>query len=172
MGFNVNYENIDPDNPNGFSPLEPGFYHFQVESWEDNEAKEFLLLNFTIVGTEPGKELAIGRKHKESIFYKEKQREWAEKKVNALFIAVGILTIDLVRELKDKKKQMELDFDDIVGKTFVGKLSKGKDKDGNETKYNNLNFDYYTLDSEEAKSVNLNQAVIDNPGTIVGQDSA
>lgn len=170
MGFSVNFENIDPDNINGMSTTDPGLYHFQVESWYDNKMKGAISLTLTIIGTEKGKESAIGRTHREMIFYSDKQRPWAEKKVNALFVAAGNLTLEDIKKARDEKISMDLDFDNIVGKTFVGRLSKSKDKDGNETRYNNLNFDYYTLDSEEAKSVQLHPVVAKNSGMSTDPD--
>lgn len=170
MGYSLNTDNVDPDHINTIPQTEPGLYHFQVESWDDNESKEFINLILTIVGSEQGKESAIGKKHREMIFYSEKQKQWADKKINALFVAVGEFSLEDVKAMKSKKMEIAPDFDNIIGKTFVGRLERSKDKDGKETNYNNLNFSYYTLDSEEAKSVNLNQAVINNPDAVIGSE--
>jgi hypothetical protein len=177
MPITTHANEIDTKNMNElFKPVKEGYYHFQFEGCEESEQEEYLKFLFKIVGTEPDKQDQFGKNHNERIYYKEKQLPYATKKYAALAVALGATQISEIEQCKKNNiaitfgadnpgvdsNSIAIWFNDFIGKTFVGKLSEQKDKDGNISKYLTINADFFPLTSSEAEKVVLNQNFIDN----------
>ena len=160
MVYVAKADNIDPENPRqGFKPIPPGYYHVQIEKMQEDEKKQaFVILTLTIIGVEKNaSKEPIGENHREYIYFCDNSGDtkWADKKFTSIMYCCGLVTQDQIRKFVASGNGVPILFDEMPGRTLVVKLSKKKDKDGNETQYNEVGLNWFPLDSKEAKLVDL-----------------
>ncbi len=149
----------DEFNDDGFNEPAPGDFHMQLVAVdEDGGNKGEMICDFEVLaGSTPNQESKVHREY----FQKTMK---AFQRIHQLAVALGMITVDQIKELKAAGKSPTYDFPAAVGK----QLCMGVIDDVYEGKHRNkCNFQMYRVDDEKVTSWPKNAAMLAKGGYVV-----
>lgn len=159
MAFEMDFEDIDPNEVGGKEFIQPGMYHMLVESVDEEGGKngamrvEFQVLRGTVSGEET------------KIFTLDFQRElkpfW-KKRFWAFAVAARLKTQKELEDCQARRERPVIEWTEAVGRSVCMKLTEGE---GQYAGYVNLNFDsIWRPDDKRASQIPLHAETLKREG--------
>lgn len=162
-GTGISFDEFDPESVGGIDKVAAGSYHLQVVAVDPEGGKKgAMVVDFEVLGgTTPNQE---GKVHQER--FGTDLKKIIQKKRAAFAIATGIITMEMAKQAKAEKRDLEPNWEDAVGKQVCMNIVESEDG-----KYTNMNWDeiWHPAD-KKANHVPLNPGMIKRAGITLPAD--